>query len=126
ILAGRMLQDTAGRIGRPLGVLCAVASGVLAAVELYGTAWERSGPRPFGPLTGLGAAVVMACVTATAVTAALEARQAPSAPASALPRWGTPAGLLRGAAAVRCAVLLAVPAPVTWMIAELAPLPLTR
>ncbi|MFI9719580.1 hypothetical protein ACIHFE_07975 [Streptomyces sp. NPDC052396] len=126
MLAGRMLQDTATRIGRPLGVLCAMASGVLAAVELYGVAWERSGPRPFGPLTGLGAAVVMACVTATAITAALDARQLRSETTSALRRLGIPAGLLRGAAAVRTCVLLAVLAPLTWVIAELTALPLMR
>ncbi|GHG55315.1 hypothetical protein [Streptomyces griseocarneus] len=126
LLAGRMLQDTATRIGRPLGVLCAVASGALAAVELYGAAWERSGPRPFGPLTGLGAAVVMACVTATAITAALDARQLRSDTTAALDRLGVPASLLRGAAAVRSLVLLAVLAPLTWVIAELTALPLSR
>lgn len=126
LLAGRMLQDAATRIGRPLGVLCAVASGALAAVELYGAAWERSGPRPFGPLTGLGAAVVMACVTATAITAALDARQLRSDTTSALHRLGVPASLLRGAAAVRSLVLLAVLAPLTWVIAELTALPLMR
>ncbi|WP_372409952.1 hypothetical protein [Streptomyces luteireticuli] len=126
LLAGRMLQDTATRIGRPLGVLCAVASGALAAAELYGAAWEPSGPRPFGPLTGLGAAVVMACVTATAITAALDARQIRSETTTALLRLGIPASLLRGAAAVRTTVLVAVLAPLTWVIAELTALPLLR
>lgn len=126
LLAGRMLQDTATRIGRPLGVLCAVASGALAAAELYGAAWEPSGPRPFGPLIGLGAAVVMACVTATAITAALDARQVRSETTAALLRLGIPASLLRGAAAVRATVLVAVLAPLTWVIAELTALPLLR
>ncbi|MBH1934019.1 hypothetical protein I5Q34_06880 [Streptomyces sp. AV19] len=126
LLAGRMLQDTATRIGRPLGVLCAVASGALAAAELYGAAWEPSGPQPFGPLTGLGAAVVMACVTATAITAALDARQVRSETTTALLRLGIPASLLRGAAAVRATVLVSVLAPLTWVIAELTALPLLR
>ncbi|MFD8995705.1 hypothetical protein [Streptomyces abikoensis] len=126
LLAGRILQDTANRLGRPLGVLCAVAAGALAAVELYGAAWERSGPRPFGPLTGLGAAVVMACVTATAITAAIDTRHCRAETTAALLRLGIPASLLRGAAAVRTGVLLIVLAPLTWVIAELAALPLTR
>lgn len=126
LLAGRILQDTANRLGRPLGVLCAVAAGTLAAVELYGAAWERSGPRPFGPLTGLGAAVVMACVTATAITAAIDTRHSRVETSAALLRLGIPASLLRGAAAVRTGVLLIVLAPLTWVIAELTALPLTR
>ncbi|MFF4736938.1 hypothetical protein ACFY2W_13785 [Streptomyces sp. NPDC001262] len=126
LLAGRILQDAATRIGRPLGVLCAVASGALATVELYGAAWEHSGPRPFGPLTGLGAAVVMACVTATAITAALEARQTRGEATTALLRLGIPLTLLRGAAAVRTCAMLAVLTPLTWAVAELAALPLTR
>ncbi|MBB4891026.1 hypothetical protein FHS39_000026 [Streptomyces olivoverticillatus] len=126
MLAGRILQDAAQRTGRPLGVLCAVAAGTLAAVELYGAAWDGTEPSPFGPLTGLGAAVVMACVTATAVTAALDTRQARSETNAAILRLGIPASMLRGAAAVRTCVLLAVLAPLTWLIAELTALPLTR
>ncbi|MCC3766620.1 hypothetical protein [Streptomyces sp. UNOC14_S4] len=126
LLAGRILQDAATRIGRPLGLLCAVASGALAASELYGAAWEGSGPRPFGPLTGLGAALVMACVTATAITAALESRQNRTGTTAALQRLGLPASMLRGAAVLRTCVLLAVLAPLTWAIAELAALPMTR
>ncbi|MEU5419878.1 hypothetical protein ACFY1P_32605 [Streptomyces sp. NPDC001407] len=125
LLAGRILQDAATRIGRPLGVLCAVASGALAAAELYGAAWE-SGPRPFGPLTGLGAALVMACVTATAITAALDSRQNRAGTTAALQRLGLPVSMLRGAAVLRTCVLLAVLTPLTWAIAELAALPMTR
>ncbi|MEV4441672.1 hypothetical protein AB0K09_22170 [Streptomyces sp. NPDC049577] len=126
LLAGRILQDAATRIGRPLGVVCAVAAAALACAELYGAAWEHSGPRPFGPLTGLGAAVVMACATATAITAALDARTLRGETTEALLRLGIPPSLLRGAAAVRTCVLLAALAPLTWVIAELAALPLTR
>ncbi|WP_370421693.1 hypothetical protein AB8O64_26165 [Streptomyces sp. QH1-20] len=126
LLAGRILQDAAPRLGRPLGVLCAVASGALVAVELYGAAWEPSGARPFGPLTGLGAALVMACVTATALTAALDTRQSRADTAATLLRLGIPASLLRSAAAVRTCALVAVMAPLTWVVGELAAMPLTR
>ncbi|MFC5721121.1 hypothetical protein ACFP1Z_13170 [Streptomyces gamaensis] len=126
LLAGRILQDAATRIGRPLGVLCAVASGALAASELYGAAWEHTGPRPFGPLTGLGAALVMACVTATAITAALDSRHNRTDTTDALLRLGLPASMLRTAAVLRTGVLLAVLTPLTWAIAELAALPMTR
>ncbi|NED10369.1 hypothetical protein G3I33_02455, partial [Streptomyces sp. SID9124] len=71
LLAGRVLMDEARRIGRPLGIVCAVLSGVIAAFALYG-----SGSRPFGPLTALGAVLVIGCTTATLLTSALEARQA--------------------------------------------------
>ncbi|MEW2033477.1 hypothetical protein AB0901_23600 [Streptomyces roseifaciens] len=126
LLAGRILQDAATHIGRPLGVLCAVASGALAAAELYGAAWDSSGPRPFGPLTGLGAALVMACVTATAITAALDSRQNRTGTTAALHRLGIPASMLRGAAILRTGVLLAVLTPLTWAIAELVTLPMSR
>ncbi|MFI1258620.1 hypothetical protein ACH4U6_33240 [Streptomyces netropsis] len=126
LLAGRILQDAAPRLGRPLGVLCAVASGTLAAVELYGAAWAPSGAGPFGPLTGLGAALVMACVTATALTAALDTRQSRTDTVATLLRLGIPTSLLRSAAAVRTCALVAVMAPLTWVVGELAVMPLTR
>ena len=67
-------MDEACRIGRPLGIVCAVLSGVIAASVLY-----TGGPRPFGPLTALGAVLVLGCTTATLLTSALEARQARAA-----------------------------------------------
>ncbi|MEV4435124.1 hypothetical protein [Streptomyces sp. NPDC049585] len=126
LLAGRILQDAATRVGRPLGVLCAVAAGTVAAVELYGAMWRPTGPGPFGPLTWLGAGVVIACVSATAVTAAADTRTSRAETSAALARLGIPASLLRGAAAVRTGALVAVLAPLTWVIAELTALPLTR
>lgn len=120
LLAGRVLMDEARRIGRPLGVVCAVLSAVIAAFALYGT-----GPRPFGPLTALGAVLVIGCTTATLLTSALEARQARAETARALLRLGAPASALRAATALRAAALLVVFAPLTWAIAELAALPLT-
>lgn len=120
LLAGRVLMDEAHRIGRPLGIICAVLSAVVAAYALYGT-----GPRPFGPLTALGAVLVIGCTTATLLTSALEAKQARAETARALLRLGAPASALRAAIALRAAALLLVFAPLTWAIAELAALPLT-
>ncbi|MGQ4490380.1 hypothetical protein LRE75_11690 [Streptomyces sp. 372A] len=120
LLAGRVLMDEARRIGRPLGIVCAVLSAVIAAFALYGT-----GPRPFGPLTALGAVLVVGCTTATLLTSALEARQARAETARALLRLGAPASALRAATALRAGALLVLFAPLTWAIAELAALPLT-
>ncbi|QNE79134.1 hypothetical protein F0344_08635 [Streptomyces finlayi] len=120
LLAGRVLMDESRRIGRPIGVVCAVLSGVFAAAELYGT-----GPRPFGPLTALGAALVLGCTTATLLTSVLEARQSRAETADALLRMGAPASALRSATALRAGALLAVFAPLTWAVAALAALPLT-
>ncbi|MFB6661927.1 hypothetical protein ACFCXL_29095 [[Kitasatospora] papulosa] len=121
LLAGRVLMDEATRIGRPLGIVCAVLSGVIAASVLY-----TGGPRPFGPLTALGAVLVLGCTTATLLTTAIEARQSRARTATTLLRLGAPASVLRTAAVLRALVLLAVFAPLTWAIAELAALPLTE
>ncbi|MFD9750029.1 hypothetical protein [[Kitasatospora] papulosa] len=121
LLAGRVLMDEATRIGRPLGIVCAVLSGVIAASVLY-----TGGPRPFGPLTALGAVLVLGCTTATLLTTAIEARQSRGRTATTLLRLGAPASVLRTAAVLRALVLLAVFAPLTWAIAELAALPLTE
>ncbi|MFE4372788.1 hypothetical protein ACFRMN_32025 [Streptomyces sp. NPDC056835] len=121
LLAGRTLMAEARRIGRPLGVLCAVVSGAFAATSLYGPGDER----PFGPLTGLGAALVIGCTVATVLTAALEAKQARLSTTESLYRLGAPATLLRTAAAVRATTILVVFAPLTWAVAALAAIPLT-
>ncbi|MFE4451718.1 hypothetical protein [Streptomyces sp. NPDC056796] len=121
LLAGRVLMDEASRIGRPLGIVCAVLSGVIAASTLW-----TDGPRPFGPLTALGAVLVLGCTTATLLTTALEAKQARARTAGTLLRLGAPASALRTAAVLRALVLLAVFVPLTWAIAELAALPLTE
>lgn len=124
LLAGRVLQGEAERIGRPLGVLCAVASGALATSELYGSASASSGGSPFGPLTGLGAALVMCCATATVLTAAVETRSVRGTTTAALQRLGVTTKLLRRAVAARAAMLFLVLTPVTWLVAELAAMPL--
>ncbi|MQS37587.1 hypothetical protein [Streptomyces katsurahamanus] len=121
LLAGRILMEESHRIGRPLGVVCAVASAVITAWALYDT-----GPRPFGPLTGLGAALVVACTTATLLTAVAQARHDRATATEELRRLGTPVGTLRLAALLRAAVLLLVFAPLTWAVATLAALPLSR
>ncbi|MGW0467989.1 hypothetical protein ACWDX6_22415 [Streptomyces sp. NPDC003027] len=119
LLAGRVLMDESRRIGRPLGVVCAVASGGLAAATLYDT-----GTAGFGLLTGLGAALVTACTTATLLTTALESKQSRAHTTEALLRLGAPPTVLRTAALLRAGALLAVFLPVTWLVASLAAVPL--
>ncbi|MEU9558143.1 hypothetical protein [Streptomyces fumanus] len=121
LLAGRVLMEEAYRIGRPLGVVCAVASAAYAAAVLY----APQGPSP-GPLRTLGALVVGGCSVATLLTAAVEVKHARAETTAALARMGAPAGLLRRAAALRAAALLALFGPLTLAVAELAALPLTR
>ncbi|RST15612.1 hypothetical protein E2C00_30650 [Streptomyces sp. WAC05374] len=120
LLAGRALMDEARRVGRPLGVAAAVAATTIGASAVYGA----DGPHPFGPLTGMGAALVMACTTATLLTAALESRQTRVTTKDALLRLGASAALLRLSVALRALTLLTVFAPLTWLVAELAALPL--
>ncbi|MEU3432603.1 hypothetical protein [Streptomyces sp. NPDC006863] len=119
LLAGRVLMDEARRIGRPLGVVCAALSAVVAAAALYG-----GDERPYGPLTALGAVLVLGCTTATLLTSALEAKHARAHTAQALLRMGAPAAVLRRATLLRAGALLAMFAPLTWVIAQLAALPL--
>ncbi|MET8637514.1 hypothetical protein ACWEQ2_22765 [Streptomyces sp. NPDC004096] len=121
LLAGRGLQQEARRIGRPLGVVCAVASAAYAAAALHGGA----GPS-LGPLTVLGAVLVAGCTLATLATAAVEARQARADTIAALVRLGAPATVLRTAALLRAGALVVVFVPVTWVVAELAAMPLAR
>lgn len=121
LLAGRGLMQEASRIGRPLGVVCAVASGAFTTARLY----DPADPS-FGPLTTLGALVVAGCTLATLLTAAVEARQSRADTTAALLRLGAPARTLRSAAALRTGALLALFVPLTLAVAELAALPLTR
>jgi hypothetical protein len=121
LLAGRVLMAEAVRVGRPLGVVCAVASAAYAMTELH-----APGRTAFGPLTTLGTVLVAGCTLATLLTAAVEARQARADTTAALVRLGAPAGLLRGAAALRAGALLVLFVPLTLTVAELAALPLGR
>ncbi|MET7689717.1 hypothetical protein ABZT06_17350 [Streptomyces sp. NPDC005483] len=120
LLAGRVLMAEADRIGRPLGIVCAVASGAYAMTTLYGP----TGPE-VGPLTTLGLLLVTSCALATLLTAAVEAKHARSDTTAALVRLGAPATMLRSAAALRAGALLALFGPLTLVVAELAALPLT-
>ncbi|MEU2333717.1 hypothetical protein ABZ608_08925 [Streptomyces sp. NPDC013172] len=121
LLAGRVLMAEANRIGRPLGVVCAVTSATFAATVLH-----SGGKHPGGPLTTLGGLVVAGCAVATLLTTAVEARQARAGTTEALLRLGAPATLLRGAAALRTGALLALFGPFTLLIADLAARPLVR
>ncbi|MGW1556860.1 hypothetical protein ACWCQ1_10135 [Streptomyces sp. NPDC002144] len=121
LLAGRVLMEEATRIGRPLGIVCAVASAAYAMTTLY----DPSEPS-FGPLATLGTVLVTGCALATLLTAAVEARQARADTTAALVRLGAPATMLRTAAALRAAALLTLFTPLTLLVAELAALPLTR
>ena len=121
LLAGRVLMDEAHRIGRPLGVVCAVAAAAYVATSLYAT----DGP-DFGALSTLGAVLVAGCTVATLLAAAVEAKHARADTTDALLRLGAPPATLRGAAAVRAAALLALFGPLTLIVAELAALPLSR
>ncbi|MEH0473139.1 hypothetical protein ACN6K4_003785 [Streptomyces hayashii] len=121
LLAGRGLMQEASRIGRPLGVVCAVASGAFTMARLY----DPADPS-FGPLTTLGALVVAGCTLATLLTAAVEARQSRADTTAALLRLGAPAKTLRSAAALRTGALLTLFVPLTLVVAELAALPLMR
>jgi hypothetical protein len=115
-------MEEAVRIGRPLGIVCAVACAAYAMAPLSGTA---AAP-PFGPLTAVGVSLVTGCTVATLLTAAVEAKQARADITAALLRLGAPTAMLRSAAALRAGVLLAVFGPLTLIVAELAALPLAR
>ncbi|MET8582823.1 hypothetical protein ABZX39_18350 [Streptomyces collinus] len=121
LLAGRGLMAEATRIGRPLGVLCAVISAAYAL-----TALSHGPATAFGPLTTLGALVVTGCTVATLLTAAVEARQCRAETTAALLRLGAPATMLRGAALLRAAALLVLFGPLTVAVADLAALPSAR
>jgi hypothetical protein len=122
LLAGRVLMAEATRIGRPLGVVCAVASGAYAMTTLHTTATTPD----IGPLTTLGLLLVTGCTLATLATAAVEAKHARADTTAALLRLGAPATMLRSAAALRAGAVLALFGPLTLVVAELAALPLSR
>ncbi|MGV9510217.1 hypothetical protein ACWDQZ_31920 [Streptomyces tendae] len=119
LLAGRVLMEESHRIGRPLGVVAAVA----AAAYVTATVYDGDGPA-FGPLGTLGAVLVAGCTVATLLTAAVEARHARADTTGALLRLGAPPATLRAAAAVRAAALLALFGPLVLVVAVLAALPL--
>ncbi|MEU9522111.1 hypothetical protein [Streptomyces sp. NPDC048224] len=119
LLSGRVLMEESHRVGRPLGVVAAVAAAAYVAATVY----DGDGPA-FGPLAGLGALLVTGCTVATLLTAAVEAKHARADTTDALLRLGAPPATLRAAAAVRAAALLALFGPLTLIVAVLAALPL--
>ncbi|MGV9282203.1 hypothetical protein [Streptomyces sp. NPDC003730] len=119
LLSGRVLMEESHRVGRPLGVVAAVAAAAYVAATVY----DGDGPA-FGPLAGLGALLVAGCTVATLLTAAVEAKHARADTTDALLRLGAPPATLRAAAAVRAAALLALFGPLTLIVAVLAALPL--
>ncbi|WP_375603566.1 hypothetical protein [Streptomyces sp. JHA26] len=121
LLAGRVLMEESSRIGRPLGIVCAVACATYAAVVLYGT----DGPASH-PLGALGLLVVAGSTVATLLTAAVEAKHTRTDTTGALLRLGASRTTLRVAAALRAAALLALFGPPTLLVAVLAALPLAR
>ncbi|MGY3204332.1 hypothetical protein [Streptomyces sp. TE5632] len=120
LLAGRVLMTEATRIGRPLGVVCAV----LSAAYAMGRHHYADGLSA-GPLTLLGVLVVTGCTVATLLTAAVEAKHAHAGTTAALLRLGAPASAPRRAAALRAGALLALFGPLTVTVAGLSALPLS-
>ncbi|BDH07494.1 hypothetical protein [Streptomyces seoulensis] len=120
LLAGRVLMSEATRIGRPLGVVCAVTSAALATTAMY-----DQPAAAFGPLSTVATLVVGGCTLATLLTAAVEARQSRAGTTAALLRLGAPATMLRGSAALRAAALITLFVPLTLLIAYLSALPPT-
>ncbi|MFG3048072.1 hypothetical protein ACGFZR_24465 [Streptomyces sp. NPDC048241] len=121
LLAGRVLMSEATRIGRPLGVVCAVTSAALATTAMY-----DQPAAAFGPLSTVATLVVGGCTLATLLTAAVEARQSRADTTSALLRLGAPATMLRASAALRAGALIALFVPLTLLIAYLSALPPTN
>lgn len=123
LLAGRVLQGESRRLGRPLGALCAVVAATLAARELDGTVPGGVVPL-FDPLTVLGSGLALGCVLVSLLSAVGEVRAGQRGTTSALLQLGASRALLRRAAALRAVGLLAVLSPPTWLVAQLATLPL--
>ncbi|CAL9424546.1 hypothetical protein [Streptomyces sp. enrichment culture] len=120
LLAGRVLMTEAARIGRPLGVVCAVMSAAYAMAALHDREDTSS-----APLVALGVLLVAGCTVATLLTAAVESRQARADTTAALRRLGAPAVTLRRAAVLRAGALLALFGPLSLLVAELSTWPLT-
>ncbi|NJQ02277.1 hypothetical protein [Streptomyces zingiberis] len=124
LLAGRFLQTEAARVGRPVGVACAVFAALLVAGRLSGGSWLSELPAS-GPLLPAGMGLVAGCTALTVVISAAESRAERADTTDALLHVGAPAVLLRRAVALRVAVVAAVAIPLSWSAATLATLPLT-
>ncbi|KRV51017.1 hypothetical protein AQ490_02075 [Wenjunlia vitaminophila] len=120
LLAGRGLEADAVRLGHPMGLVCAAGCAVLAGTRLA----QDSGSVRLEPLTVLGAALILFCVVATALTATARAHQLRAGTRATMAGFGAPASLLRRAALLRGSVLVGLLGPLTWAVAELAASPL--
>lgn len=117
LLAGREIQLQARAIGTQLATVCVAAAALLVGVRHGGAGF-------FGPVTALGAAVVLLGVVAAASVSVAAAR-ADRAPAAGTLRWlGASPTLLRRCGLLRAAALLAVFGPLSWCTAWLLELPL--
>lgn len=123
LLAGRVLQGESWRLGRPLGALCAVGAATLAVVE-WNAVVVGGVVELLDPFTVLGSGLALGCVLVSLLSAVGEVRAGQRGTASALLQLGASRTLLRQAVALRAVGLLAVLSPLTWLIAQLATLPL--
>lgn len=88
---------------------------------------DRGGlPVPLGPLTWPAALLVTLCAAATLLTSVVEARRGRASGRTALLDLGAPSNVLRSAASLRATALLAVCLPLSWGVAQLTSLALTR
>lgn len=122
LLAGRALQQEAERLGRPWGVLCAVAAGGLLTSGLFTD--TNIGGRDSGAVHVLGAVLVVGCAAATAFTVAVEVRTARTETKEALVRLGAPEQMLWATAAIQVGALLAALLPMACVMAFLTASPL--
>nr|WP_206324141.1 hypothetical protein [Streptomyces sp. HNM0574] len=125
LLSGRALQQDAGRMGRPVGVLGAVAAGGLFIAEVHDAGLGHGVPDA-GPLPALGMWLVVSCVVASALLSVAETHGARAAVARALTRIGAPRRLMRLAALVRTGALAVVLGTPAWALGMLAALPFTH
>lgn len=123
LLAGRALQQEAERLGRPWGMLCAVAAGGLLTTDLYAGAAIGSLPES-GPLHVLGTVLVVSCAVATVLTVATEIRATRAETRAVLARLGAPSRMLLVTAGMRAGVLLTALLLVAGTTAFLTALPL--
>lgn len=113
LLAGRLLQEQAHRIGGPLGVLAALSCGVLTATVGYGTEY-------LSPYAVFGSGLVLLCALGTLLTTARLRPEQEGGAHLTLPALGAPPTLLRRTAVLRVSALTVVMVPlvlaVTWLV----------
>lgn len=122
LLSGRALQQQAHRMGGPLGLLCVVGAGSVAALQLSGAGLLHA---PLGAAGAAGLLLVPVCAVVGALTgrAAWQAERA--AAAGALRQLGAGRTVRRRSAVLRGGVLLGVLAPLAWVTGTLATLAVT-